>query len=122
MATLAIRTLSGVVTEHPYEKGLAYDAVVAAEKTQEALGWKGRIFYADGALHFTLEDRAKHLLLPEKTTVYFTRPTRSGIDFSKVLTGETTPISVPVKGLWHVRVEAVYKGVTYQLSQRIVIE
>ena len=34
MVTIAIRTHSGVVSEHPYEEGLAYNAVVHAEKMQ----------------------------------------------------------------------------------------
>ncbi|MEQ1705902.1 MAG: FixH family protein, partial [Rickettsiales bacterium] len=54
MVTLAIRTHSGVVTEHPYEKGLAYNQVVEAEKNQQKLGWNGDVKYENGNLYFSL--------------------------------------------------------------------
>ena len=121
MVTLAIRTHSGIVTEHPYEKGLAYNAVVAAEEKQEALGWKGRIDYQRGALQFTLRDRHNQPLTIEKATATITRPTQPGIDFTVELTGEATPITFPTNGLWEVRVDAAHAGVHYQQSKRIVL-
>ena len=73
MATLAIRTHSGVVTEHPYEKGLAYNQVVAAEAQQEALGWKGTINYKNGVLNFILHDKNNMIIVPDKiiATIFF---------------------------------------------------
>lgn len=43
MVTLAVRTHTGTVTDHPYEKGLAYNKVVDAANAQEKLGWKSDI-------------------------------------------------------------------------------
>jgi nitrogen fixation protein FixH len=121
MITLAVRTHSGVVTEHPYEKGLAYNAVVKAEEQQEALGWKSRIEYANGALNFTLRDKKNQKLMPEKATATITRPTQKGLDFTAELQDESTPVSFPAHGLWEVRVDAVYSGVHYQQMKRIVV-
>lgn len=121
MVTIAIRTHSGVVTEHPYEKGLAYNAVVDAEKKQEALGWKSRITYENAALHFTVWDKNNQPLTPDSAKATITRPTQQGMDFKSDLTGESTPITFPAPGLWEVRVDAVHAGAHYQQSQRIVV-
>ncbi len=122
MVTLAIRTHSGTVTDHPYEKGLAYNAVIAAKEKQEALGWKSHLDYANGALQFTLRDKQNRAILPEKATATITRPTQQGMDFTVVLTGTKTPVSFPTNGQWEVQVDAEHQGVHYQQSTRIVVE
>ena len=122
MVTLAVRTHTGIVTEHPYEKGLAYNAVVDAEAKQEALGWKGHIDYQKGAVRFTLRDAANHPVHIDTAIVRISRPTQAGMDFSVVLTGGATPIAFPQKGLWELRVDAIARGEQYQQAKRIVVE
>jgi nitrogen fixation protein FixH len=122
MVTIAIRTHSGVVTQHPYEKGLSYNKVVEAEKKQQELGWNGKIDYKDGMLIFVLKDKNNNAITPEKITANITRPTQSGVDFSLELNNTQTPVNFPAKGLWQVRVDAVYQGLHYQRIKRIVVE
>lgn len=122
MITLAIRTHSGVVTEHPYEKGLAYNHVVEAEQQQEALGWGASLYYKGGMLHFVLHDNKNHEIACEKATAAFTRPTQQGMDFTVELQGADTPVAFPAKGLWEVRVDGMHEGVHYQQAKRIVVE
>lgn len=122
MVTLALRTHSGTVTDHAYEKGLAYNRVIEANEKQETLGWEGKIDYRDGMLHFALSDKEGHALPPEKATATLTRPTQQGMDFSVELTGSQTPVSFPANGLWEVRIDATYQGVHYQRIKRIVVE
>jgi nitrogen fixation protein FixH len=122
MVTTAIRTHSGLVTDHPYEKGLAYNKVVAAEEAQAKLGWKGELSYTNGNLHFTLKDQNGTRLTLDKATATITRPTEQGMDFNAELTGEETPITFPAKGLWDVRVDATHEGVHFQTTKRIVVE
>lgn len=122
MVTVAIRTHSGVVTQHPYEKGLAYNKVVEAEQKQQELGWTGKIDYKDGMLIFTLKDRSNNAITPEKITANITRPTQSAVDFSLELNNTQTPVNFSAKGLWQVRVDAVYQGLHYQRIERIVVE
>ena len=122
MVTLAIRTHSGVVTEHPYEKGLAYNQVVDAEKKQAAIGWKGAINYKNGWLNFELHDKDNRLLAWEKATATITRPTQQGMDFTLELKAAKTAVKFPANGLWEVRVDAMHEGVHYQQSKRIVVE
>ena len=122
MVTLAIRTHSGKITDHPYEKGLAYNQVVAAEAKQETLGWKSTIDYQNGTLHFILQDKNEQAITPDSATATITRPTQSGMDFTVELKGIKTPITFPANGLWMVQIDAERKGVHYQKSRRIVVE
>ena len=54
--TVALDTNTGVVTEHAYEQGLHYDAMLDKVRAQEALGWQGTIDYAGGGVIFSLQD------------------------------------------------------------------
>ncbi len=126
MVTVAIRTNTGLVTEHPYEKGLAYNKVIEAEEAQEKLGWKGDIEYAGGKLVFTLRDKENKKIIADKITATITRPTQAGMDFTADLTGGTAKVKFPAQGLWEVRIDAQtgenYNGQHYQQSKRIVVQ
>ena len=60
MIRLAIGTFSGVTVERPYERGLAYNTVLAAQAQQDRLGWTADVRLeaaADGTLvHLVLHD------------------------------------------------------------------
>ena len=120
MATLATRTHTGLVTDHAYEKGLAYNRVVHAAEAQQKLGWRAHLVYEQGVLVFTVKDAAGKPLALTSATAFFTRPSGPAQDFSLVLSSEETPLSLPQPGLWDVRVEANIDGVDYQHSARIV--
>lgn len=60
MARFALTTFSGEVTSHPYEKGLKFNADIAASRAQEKLGWRveGRATRgADGVALVEIEAR-----------------------------------------------------------------
>ncbi len=122
MITLAVRTNTGTVTDYPYEKGLAYNKVVEAEEKQKQLHWSSDIKYEKGNLYFFLKDKENKSIFPDKRIAAISRPTQAGMDFRVELNGDKTPISFPVKGLWEVRVDAVYNNIHYQQSKRIVVE
>lgn len=126
-ATIAVRTQTGVVTDHPYERGVDYNNVVNAANAQEALGWKGTISYENKTLHFTLVDKKGIPVIAEKAKADFYRPAMSGMDFSTTLYSTAAGIfeispSFPAQGLWEVRVYADLKGTSFQQSKRIVVE
>jgi nitrogen fixation protein FixH len=121
MVTYALHTHSGVVTEHTYEKGLAYNKVIEAEEEQEALGWKGTISYKDGLLQFTLVDADGAPIRPKKITATITRPIQIGMDFVLDIDGEETPIDFPANGLWEIRIDVIHEGLHYQQSRRIIV-
>ncbi len=124
---IAVRTQTGVVTDHPYEKGLAYNKVVAAAAAQEALGWKGGVEFTGttagkGTLQFTLTDKKGKPLALESAEVKFDRPTQAGHDFTVALTKGRAEVTFPEAGLWEARVFAVSGGKSYQQAKRIVVE
>lgn len=122
MVTVAVSTQTGVVTQHPYEQGLAYNEVVEAEKKQKELGWKGDISYHNKQISFVLRDKLGKKIKPDKITATLTRPTQAGMDFFVELTNNTVNIDFPVKGLWEVRIYATKGDKHYQQAKRIVAE
>lgn len=122
MMTLALRTHSGLITKHPYEKGLAYNRVIEAQAKQDRLGWQGTIAYQNGMLRVQLWDRNKRPLVFDHATATMMRPTQSGMDFQVKLTQPDTVVEFPAKGLWHVKLDATIGKERYQQSRRIVIE
>jgi len=126
MATLAIRTHTGLVTEHPYEKGLAYNEVVAAESRQEELGWKGEITYTAPLLHFTPSDRDGKILSIDHATAHIMRPAKEGMDFQVPLVRTDTgtwqaKLQFPASGLWEIRIFAAQGENPFQQAKRIVV-
>ena len=126
MATIAVRTQTGIITEHPYEKGIAYNQTVKAAQDQAALGWKGDIYFVggaerSGALAFTLQDAKGKALTPYRLTANITRPTQAGMDFSLPLEAGDNAVSFPQNGLWEVRIFASVGGIQYQQSKRIIV-
>lgn len=122
MATLAIKTNSGLVTDHPYEKGIAYNQVVDAETAQEALGWKADIEYASGTLSFALHDAKGKAVATDKVTAHITRPAQEGMDFDLTLENGSAHVKFPLPGLWEIRIFAQSGTHTYQQSKRIVVK
>lgn len=122
MVSLALRTHRGVVTEHPYEKGLAYNRVVAAEEAQEKLGWKATIEYRAGTLNVAIHDAQGAALSPDTVKVQFRRPGRPENDFEVTLERGMSRLDFPLKGVWEARVFAQLGADNYQQSKRLVIE
>lgn len=122
MVTLAVRTHSGPVTDHPYEKGLAYNRVVEAQRAQEEWGWRTDIALEGGRLRVTLYDAQQRLLEPEHVLARFSRPTSAGMDFEVTLAHGQADIVFPQPGLWEVRIFATHGGKTFQQSRRLVVE
>ncbi|MBY0406750.1 MAG: FixH family protein [Rickettsiales bacterium] len=125
MVTLALRTHTGLVTDHPYEKGLAYNRVVEAYAKQAELGWQGTIILESGEITFTLRDAAGHIVKADRVTAKFTRPTQSGMDTTIPLTPSAeswkAALTLPAPGLWEMHVFAVRGTQEYQQTKRVVI-
>jgi nitrogen fixation protein FixH len=74
---LAVSTFGGLDTPDAYRKGLAYNANVAAQSTQDQLGWRDTVrFNQDGAsLEATITDRDGKGIENLAVTVSLARPT-----------------------------------------------
>ena len=122
----AIRTNPGVVTEHAYEKGLAYNDTIAAVRAQRALGWQGDVTYADGTLRFTLRARDGAPLTHARVTAYIDRPLQPGMAQEVTLeeTGNgvyATPLALPKRGQWDITVNAIWNDHSHQTRRRVTI-
>lgn len=59
----AVSTHTGVVSQEPYRKGLAYNARIAADERQTALGWRETLtLTSDGRMVLSLADRENKLV------------------------------------------------------------
>lgn len=122
MVTLAVRTHTGTVIDHPYERGLAYNQVVAAESAQRAHGWKSAVTFADGMLQVRLQDAQGKPIRARDLRVHFFRPSQQGMDFDVTLSNaESTAVTMPARGLWEARVFATIDGTPFQQAHRLVI-
>ena len=126
MATLAVRTQTGMVTEHPYEKGLAYNQTVSAANEQAARGWKGTLEFSGaspgkGTLHFSVEDASGKPLAIGAASAAISRPTQAGMDFTIELKSGDNVISFPQSGQWELRLFATVDGKPFQQAKRIIV-
>jgi nitrogen fixation protein FixH len=131
MCVIAVRTNSGVVTENAYEKGLAYNKVIEAEKRQNALSWRSDLTILPLPDHharvlFTLADTGGHPINSAKATAWFVRPTQAGQDQSAQLQFKTrgtyeAELALPASGLWDVRISATVSDNNYQATKRITL-
>ncbi|MBI1275017.1 hypothetical protein GC177_03490 [bacterium] len=132
MVTLAVTSQTGTVTDHPYEKGLAYNKVVAAADAQARLGWKSTIQWkaqagSQGTVTIRLTDRNDSPIDKARTHLAIMRPSQDGMDFSvelKEISAGTysSAITFPAKGLWELRAYADRGNETYQHAIRLVVE
>ncbi|MGB9151678.1 MAG: FixH family protein [Alphaproteobacteria bacterium] len=131
MAIIAVRTNTGIVTDNPYEKGLAYNNSIQAEQRQEALKWQGHLTVETLASSnvkatFSLADASGAPLDKADVKLWFVRPTQDGIDRNMALHERSggqysAEFSLPVRGLWEARVSVMKDGKNYQLINRIVL-
>lgn len=108
---MAERTLPGLVTENPYEKGLAYNKTLEEARAQKAEGVSGAAVYRDGRIEWRLTDEAGGAVSDAVVTARLVRAVRSGHDFDTVLTpdgngGYAASLALPMEGAWTAKLEA----------------
>lgn len=130
MCVIAVRTNTGVVTEHAYEKGLAYNHAIENAEKQKALNWRGQLSLAPEADHvkadFVLADAAGHPLKNADVTLWFVRPMQSGLEQKVMMQAGAAghygaQVTLPVHGLWEARVSAMVGDQNFQTVQRITL-
>ncbi len=134
MISFAVKTQTGMVTEHPYEKGLNYNKTIELANTQDSLGWKSNIDIEFnslnnkiGKLKFTISDANKKLILADKVVAKIVRPTQGNMDFNINLSpdkngGFEAEIKFPQEGLWEIRIYTKSANNNYQTSKRLVVK
>ncbi|PWR20821.1 FixH family protein [Zavarzinia compransoris] len=108
MITSALQSQPGLVTDHAYERGLAYNAVLAAKARQDALGWSVAYERVDGQLMISIKDAAGPMA-PDDLALRLLRPSDAGKDrpLVPVAAGPgryTVNLAEVEAGLWQVAI------------------
>ena len=116
---MALNTHSGVVTQQPYEKGLAYNETLAKAKTQPDL--EHTVSYESGVLRWSLP------MGNAVVNANIVRPVQDGYDFEiplKHMGGgiyEANP-TLPLKGAWTAKLKAIWDDKQFQTSHDFIAE
>lgn len=116
--TLAIRSNSGVVTEHPYEEGLAYNATLAEAEAQKKLGWSTSMTMTSNRVIYKVLDSSGHVPPVKTVLVRMARPVQKGFDFTMKLDRQadgsfSAPATFPLKGAWDAHISIEHDQGTY---------
>ena len=115
----ALDTHSGVVTEQPYEKGLAFNDVLEKAKAQPDI--EHDVSFKDGVLQLHLP------VSGAQVQASFFRPVKEGQDFEVVLREQkegvyiTTP-NMPLPGSWTVRLKVTWDNQVFQTAHDFIAE
>ncbi|MGD1886441.1 MAG: FixH family protein [Cohaesibacteraceae bacterium] len=128
---LALGSYPGLVTTNAYERGLAYDDILAAERAQEERGWQLAVVmpaYAepDAIAALTLTDKNGEALSGGTVILMAERMTRYAQQVRVTLAdvGEgryEAPITFPISGRWLVSVLAEVNGERHFETQEIYL-
>ncbi|MFA5121093.1 FixH family protein [Zavarzinia sp.] len=126
MVTTALESQPGLVADHPYERGLAHNDVLAAEAKEQGLGWKLGSKAADGVLTVTLQDAAGLPVSAERIDVRLLRPSDAHLDRQLDLVADgagqwRAAIDGAAAGLWHLAVVAERGGQRYDSYETLVL-
>ncbi|HVI51629.1 MAG TPA: FixH family protein [Candidatus Sulfotelmatobacter sp.] len=136
MASSAVRTFTGLQTEQAYDKGLAYNQVLAQAKEQEKLGWTvdaqvvphdpSNAQRHDADVTVSYLDKAGQPVKGLSVQAEIVRPTQAGHDLKVDLVEKTAgqyvalaPLDMP--GQWEISVIARLGETQYKFSQRVLV-
>lgn len=122
MAFYAISTFSGLTTGEAYDRGRAYNNILAEAARQDALGWTARVGLEGGRITLAVTDRAG-AAVPGVVEAYLQRPiegTRVELGTSTPYAGFAAPDLIP--GQWEFRGTLVDGyGQRLDIRQRLLV-
>ncbi|OYQ35596.1 hypothetical protein CHU95_07700 [Niveispirillum lacus] len=126
MVTYALSSYSGLAVEKPYERGVRYNDVLAAQKGQDALGWRVSVNVEAGQLVLRLQDRNGQPLNDVGITGRLERPVSNAaplpLDFEATGDGRfVARLDAPYPGQWDVKAALRHGDDQYLLVQRIMV-
>lgn len=121
----AVTTQTGVVTEHAYEKGLAYNQVLDEARNQPDIVQKTA--FENGVLSWTLSDKDGTPIEHASVSAHIIRPVQDGADFDITLSHigggvyEAKP-SFPMNGQWLAELKSVWDNQTYRTQHAFLVK
>ncbi len=118
----AINSHSGVVTDNPYRKGLAYNDVLEAARAQPKI--RENVFYHNGVLRWMADDEAG-VPLEAYVVAKLVRTVKDGHDFDVVLKRikpglYEVALDLPMKGQWSAQIKAIWDSKQYQARHTFI--
>jgi len=127
----AVSSFTGLATDDPYDKGLAFNQAAAAATAQAARGWQVDVAAAAAAgsqpaiaVAANFRDRAGRPIDDLEVTAYLVRPTSAGHDRSVPLGRADAGLyrataGLPLSGEWLLTIVARRGTETWQSTQRV---
>jgi nitrogen fixation protein FixH len=125
LVVASVSTFTGLTTNQAYDRGRAYNGVLAEAARQEALGWTAEIALAGPALTVAARDR-EGLPLHGRVSGVLRRPlegTDLPLDFAGLGPGRwAAPVQPPKPGQWEARLTLTGPGgAVRELRQRVIV-
>jgi nitrogen fixation protein FixH len=133
MMYIAVNSMSGLETEEPYEKGVAYNKTIAKARQQEAARLSVSIAadpQPDKLVRLSVRVRAADdaPYMEKDVRVLFFRPTKQGYD-KTIRLKEKKPglyrgnIMLPLRGIWDLKLEIKDAGkIVYKSKSRVILQ
>lgn len=126
MVTYAVDSYSGLAVDKPYERGVRYNEVLAAQKGQDALGWRVSLTAEQKTLILRLQDRDGQPLDNVAITGRLERPVSNDAPLPVTFIGAgdgryVAQIATPHPGQWDVKAALHHNGDQYLLVQRVMV-
>jgi len=120
----AVSTFTGVTVGRAYDRGRAYNDVLAEADRQDALGWKAEVVLAAEALQVTVRDR-EGLPVPGRIDGLLLRPlegTQLPLELAAVAPGQWAAAVAPRPGQWEARLRLTNaEGQRLDIRRRLVV-
>lgn len=135
LISYAVGSFSGLDTAQPYERGLDYNATLAAARAQEEMGWRVEFDAAPvgaAALPQPVAIEARFLnrdgegLSNLSVQAVLRRPAAQGSDMELALAERgggryVAQTALPMRGQWELRIVAEGEGASWQSSRRVLL-
>ena len=129
MIWLAVGSFSGLYTAKPRDRGLRYNAVVEAQKSRDALGWRvDAAWHPDtNRLEVSAFDAAGRPLAGARISVELVRPVAKQPPVAVAMGASdggrfTGRVELPARGNWDVDVVIERDGERYALTRRMFLQ
>ena len=129
MITFAVSSFSGLYTPKPRDRGLTYNAVVAAQQSRDALGWRVETAWRSGAdrLEIAVSDASGQPLAGARVSAELVRPAEKrppiAVGLDEAGTGRFAGrADLPARGNWDLDIVVERADQRYAVTRRVFLQ